>query len=56
MLWVAFTIAFYGFLRISEYTTLHWSDVALTEEKLSIKLHQSKTDPLDVTTQSTFIH
>ena len=45
MLWAAFTIVFYGFLRVSEYTTLHWSDVSVTEENLSIKLHQSKTDP-----------
>ena len=45
MLWAAFTIAFYRFLQVSEYTTLHWSDVSVTEEKLAIKLHQSKTDP-----------
>ena len=46
-LWAAFALAFYGFLCISEYTTytLHWSDVPITEEKLSIILHQSKTDP-----------
>ena len=41
----SFTLAFYGFLRTSEYTTLHWSNVTLTAEKLSITLHQSKIDP-----------
>ena len=45
MLWASFTLAFYGFLRISEYTTLHWSDIAVSENELSIKLRQSKTDP-----------
>ena len=45
MLWASFTLAFYGFLCISEYTTLHWSDVTVSENELSIKLRQSKTDP-----------
>ena len=27
---------FYGFIRASEHTTLHWSDITLTAEKLSI--------------------
>ena len=38
-------LAFYGFLRISEYTTLLRVDVCLTEERLSIMLCQSKIDP-----------
>ena len=45
MLWCAFTLAFYGFLRVSEYTNLRWCDVTLTTDHLSIILHQSKTDP-----------
>ena len=45
MLWASFTLAFYGFLRISEYLTLHWSDITVCKNELSIKLHQSKTDP-----------
>ena len=45
ILWASFTLAFYGFLRTSEYTTLHWSDVTLTAEKLYITLHQSKINP-----------
>jgi len=42
MLWCAF---FYGFLRVSEYTNLHWSDVTCSVDHLSIKLQQFKTDP-----------
>ena len=38
-------LAFYGYLRISEYATLLWVDVCLTEERLSIMLCQSKIDP-----------
>ena len=38
-------LAFYGYLRISEYATLLWVDVCLTEGRLSIMLHQSKIDP-----------
>ena len=30
MLWSSFTLAFYGFLRISEYTSLQWSDVTVS--------------------------
>ena len=45
MLWCAFTIAFYGFLRVSEYTNLRWSDVTCSVDHLSITLKQSKTDP-----------
>ena len=45
MLWASFTLAFNGFLRVSEYTILHWSDITVSENELSIKLHQSKTNP-----------
>jgi len=45
MLWSAFTIAFYGFLRVSEYANLCCSDVTCSVDHLSIKLQQSKTDP-----------
>jgi len=45
MLWAAFTIAFYGFFRVSEYVNLHWRDVSSTDDCISITLHQSKTDP-----------
>ena len=44
MLWALFTLAFYGFLRISEYTTLHWSDITVSENELSIKLRTSIQD------------
>ena len=45
MLWAAFTMAFYGFLRVSELINLHWSDVSFSVDHISITLHQSKTDP-----------
>jgi len=45
MLWSAFTTAFYGFLRVSEYVNLHWDDVTHDDEHLAITLHQSTTDP-----------
>ena len=44
MLWSAFTLAFYGFLRASEYLNLRWSDITHTD-KITVTLHQSKTDP-----------
>ena len=44
MFWALFTLPLYGFLCISEYTTLHWSDITVSENELSIKLRQSKTD------------
>ena len=55
MLWAAFTLAFFGFLRVSEFTspttstfdpsrTLLVQDIALGEV-LSIKIKASKTDP-----------
>ena len=45
MLWSAFTVAFYGFLRVSELINLRWSDVSFSLDHISITLHQSKTDP-----------
>ena len=52
LLWAAFTTAFYGFLRVGEFTssvnasaTLQWSDIQLSPTALTIRLRQSKTDP-----------
>ena len=45
MLWAAFTMAFYGFLRVSEYVNLQWRDVTVSNDHISIRLHQSKTAP-----------
>ena len=57
MLWSAFTIAFYGFLRSSEFvaskckqdvttdSTLLISDVSVSHDSLDIHLSESKTDP-----------
>jgi len=45
MLWAAFTMVFYGFLRVSEYINLRWCDVTISDDHISIRLHQSKTDP-----------
>jgi len=45
MLWAAFTIALYGFLRVGEPTSLRWSDIAFSPDHISISLHQSKTHP-----------
>ena len=44
MLWATFTLAFYGFLRASEYINLQWSDITHTD-RITITLRQSKTDP-----------
>ena len=51
LLWAAFTTAFYGFLRVGEFTssvnasaTLQWSDIQLSPTALTIRLRQSKTD------------
>ena len=43
----AFTLAFYGFLRASEFTSssLQWSDVQFSATTIAIDLRQSKTDP-----------
>ena len=45
MLWAAFTMAFYGFFRVSELTNLRWCDVLFSSDHISVTLHQSKTDP-----------
>ena len=47
LLWSAFTLAFYGFLRASEFTSssLQWSDVQFSATTIAIDLRQSKTDP-----------
>ena len=47
LLWSAFTLAFYGFLRASEFVTpdLSWSNVQLNPNKVVVFIQQSKTDP-----------
>ena len=47
LLWSAFTLAFYGFLRASEFTSssLQWLDVQFSATTVAIDLRQSKTDP-----------
>ena len=45
MLWVAFTTAFYGFLKVGELTNLRWNDISFSPDHISINLQQSKTDP-----------
>ena len=45
LLWTAFTLSFYGFLRSSECLSLVWSDINLYNDHISITLCQSKTDP-----------
>ena len=56
MLWTAILVAFFGFLRISEYTaiyktkydpatTLLYEDVTTTNNTASINIKASKTDP-----------
>ena len=56
LLWAAFSLAFYGFMQVSKFTTpassntfsppgLYWSDVTLHSNSISLTLYQSKTDP-----------
>ena len=47
LLWSAFTIAFYEFLRASEFTTpeLTWSHIQLHTDKVVVFIQQCKTDP-----------
>ena len=48
LLWSAFTLAFYAFLRAGEFTdsSLQWSNVQSSPTTVTIHLRQSKTDPL----------
>ena len=47
LLWSAFTLAFYGFLRASEFmsSSLQWSDVQFSATTVAIDLLQFKIDP-----------
>ncbi|XP_077977481.1 uncharacterized protein LOC144433044 [Glandiceps talaboti] len=56
MLWSAFTLAFFGFLRVSEFTapttstfdqhrTLLSNDITITNHALTVHIKASKTDP-----------
>ena len=47
LLWAAFTLAFYGFLRASEFATpsLVWQHIQLASDKYTLFIPQSKTDP-----------
>ena len=56
MLWAAFTLAFFAFLRVGEFTsptqgffdanrTLLGSDISLQQEDIHIRIKVSKTDP-----------
>ena len=46
LLWAAFTLAFYGFLHVSEFTgaALQWSDIQFNTQNISVTIRQSKTD------------
>ena len=53
LLWSAFTVAFYGFLRACEFTssipigatTLTWNDIEFSPSYIHIRSRQSKTNP-----------
>ena len=47
LLWLAFILALYGFLRADEFITpkLSWSSIHLYTDKVTVFLQQSKTDP-----------
>ena len=56
MLWAAITTAFFGFLRVSEYTTLRktthdptitllFSDIRIRNDSIRLHIKSSKTDP-----------
>jgi len=55
MLWASFTLAFFGFLRSSEYVapttskftenTLLYEDIVISKNKATVKIKSSKTDP-----------
>jgi len=51
-MWATFTVAFFGFLRASEFTVtttdssiLQWSGIQLSTTNLLVLIRQSKTDP-----------
>jgi len=47
LLWATFTMAFYGFLHVSEFTglSLQWSDIHSDTQAISVSIHKSKMDP-----------
>jgi len=47
LLWAAFTLAFYGFLRASEFASPNftWRHIQLAGDHYTILIEQSKTDP-----------
>ena len=47
LLWAAFTLAFYGFLRASEFSTaaLIWQHIYLETDRYTVSIEQSKTNP-----------
>ena len=47
LLWAAFTLAFYGFLRASQFatSTLIWQHIHLANDKYTVFIERSKTDP-----------
>ena len=47
LLWAAFILAFYGFLRASEFATpnLTWQHIHLAADRYTVFIEQSKTDP-----------
>ena len=47
LLWAAFTIASYGFLRTREFATaaLIWQHIHLESDRYTVFIEQSKTDP-----------
>ena len=44
-LWVAFMVAFFGFLRSKELLNLRWQDLERHQEGFPISITASKTDP-----------
>ena len=50
LLWAAFTLVFYGFLRASEFATavLTWQHIHLESDRYTVFVEQSKTDPFAV--------
>ena len=47
LLWAAFTLAFYGFLRANEFasSSFTWQHIHLSDDRYTILIEQSKTDP-----------